>query len=884
MASSLDVGETIANGFSALGAMNDAKSSHDFVVAAEQAAAYLGAIALNPMIAGAAIATNSLAATGTLWKIIGDMKRSGKADFGDVASLAGNIVTISAAVAVSINPVSRAAILATQIGRGIGWLGFSMYTISKAKAEETRNEIISNLQKSFNAAEKEVSPLILDLNGDGVQTMGIDAGVHFDHDRNGFSETTGWVGKGDGLLVWDKNGNGQIDDGNELFGNNSIDKEGRKSRHGFSALSKLDGNGDKRIDIRDLAYADLRIWRDLNSDGLLDAGELATLEQAGVKSLNAGFTSSEFIDEQGNAHRQLGSYERSDGASAAMEDVWFKYDAARTIDKIQVAEDGSIQALPDVQGFGNAHNLRQAMARDGSGKLQALIQQFGVTADIDTRRAIVTDILYLWAGVQDIDPSSRTNAYWGNLIGDARKLATLEVFLGQRYYQPGQGTSPAIRAAWQLRSAFNMLSDYVYGQLALPTHYQSLIDSLQLRLVDGAIEIDTRAMVGTLREIYQADGKQGLKMLIDFKSAIKGMGAPGVEIIAQMQKQDEGGEAELFGKVLRGFGDEAYLEGNAGDDVLKATDKSTLLDAGVGNDTIQGGAGNDILLGGPGDDALHGSTGNDVLDGGRGDDHLFGGNGADIYWFGKGSGRDTINNFDWDDIGGDNADVILFGADIGSDDIKLSRDATDLVISLEGEEDSLRVQSYFSQDGTSACALEGLRFADGTVWDIASVKARVLASTAGNDALYGYGVDDVIDGGDGNDTITGYAGNDILYGGRDDDALYGSEGCDRLDGGSGNDYLSGGSGTDTYIFRVGSGADVIDNAKADIVAFEDVKSTELRGYHRMKNDLVLDYGIDDSVRITNFFVSANWQFGTIQFSDSVKWTPGQLRENYALLG
>jgi len=77
---------------------------------------------------------------------------------------------------------------------------------------------IDKLQKLFGQAEQTASPLVLDLNGDGVKALGISAGVYFDHDGNGFAQLSGWVSPDDGLLVWDRNGNGQIDDGSELFG------------------------------------------------------------------------------------------------------------------------------------------------------------------------------------------------------------------------------------------------------------------------------------------------------------------------------------------------------------------------------------------------------------------------------------------------------------------------------------------------------------------------------------------------------------------------------------------------------------------------------------------------------------------------------------------
>src|SRR5205807_105269 len=87
-------------------------------------------------------------------------------------------------------------------------------------------------------------PLILDLNGDGVKTRNVTAGAFFDHDKNGLAQQTGWVSASDGLLVRDCNGNGRIDDGTELFGDNTILKNGNKAPTGFQALADLDDNGD----------------------------------------------------------------------------------------------------------------------------------------------------------------------------------------------------------------------------------------------------------------------------------------------------------------------------------------------------------------------------------------------------------------------------------------------------------------------------------------------------------------------------------------------------------------------------------------------------------------------------------------------------------------
>ena len=83
------------------------------------------------------------------------------------------------------------------------------------------------------------SPIILDLDGDGVETVYLGNGVHFDHDGNGFAEKTGWAGADDAMLVFDRNGNGLVDDGRELFGNNSVLANGQKAANGFGNIPSL---------------------------------------------------------------------------------------------------------------------------------------------------------------------------------------------------------------------------------------------------------------------------------------------------------------------------------------------------------------------------------------------------------------------------------------------------------------------------------------------------------------------------------------------------------------------------------------------------------------------------------------------------------------------
>lgn len=98
--------------------------------------------------------------------------------------------------------------------------GLDLNKISYDTNGNVISSLITSLQTQFGTAEQTRSPLILDLDGlNGVETLGKTAGVHFDHDGNKFAEQSGWVGKNDGMLVWDRNGNKQIAGGADLFGN-----------------------------------------------------------------------------------------------------------------------------------------------------------------------------------------------------------------------------------------------------------------------------------------------------------------------------------------------------------------------------------------------------------------------------------------------------------------------------------------------------------------------------------------------------------------------------------------------------------------------------------------------------------------------------------------
>ena len=217
---------------------------------------------------------------------------------------------------------------------------------------------------------------------------------------------------------------------------------------------------------------------------------------------------------------------------------------------------------------------------------------------------------------------------------------------------------------------------------------------------------------------------------------------------------------------------------------------------------------------------------------GRATTPLYGGDGSDVYAFGRGSGHDYVVNLDNDAVGLQ-ADTILLGAGIAPADVavRVIGSAT-LQLVINDSSDTLTVNDYFAVDGTSKNLVENIQFADGTVWNVATLKAKVLLPTAGNDSISGYSSNDTLVGNEGSDQLSGYAGDDVLEGGIGADQLDGGEGNDllkggdhndrldggwgtfgndTLDGGAGDDALFGDRGSDVYLFGKGSGLDTINN-------------------------------------------------------------------------
>lgn len=181
-------------------------------------------------------------------------------------------------------------------------------------------------------------PIILDLDGDGAET--ITGPVAFDMDADGDADQIGWVAPDDGLLVVDSDGSGKIEDGSEVF---SEVFEGGSYANSLEALRSLDSNGDGKIDAQDARFTEIKVWKDGNSDGKTDNGELKTLDEQGIVSLDLDAKDAN-TDDNGNLVFAEGDFTKSDGSSGSYVGVIFGSKANETDqagpDELVVATDG----------------------------------------------------------------------------------------------------------------------------------------------------------------------------------------------------------------------------------------------------------------------------------------------------------------------------------------------------------------------------------------------------------------------------------------------------------------------------------------------------------------------------------------------------------------
>jgi len=167
------------------------------------------------------------------------------------------------------------------------------------------------------------SPIVVDIKGDGIILTNAANGVEFDLNGNGTLDHLGWTTQNsdDAWLALDRNQNGVIDNGAELFGDFTAQPPA-SNKNGFLALAEFDkeangGNHDGIVDNRDSIFSKLRLWQDVNHNGVADNGELHRLNELNVLAFELDFKESKRVDEAGNEFRYRGKIRDAKQASVA---------------------------------------------------------------------------------------------------------------------------------------------------------------------------------------------------------------------------------------------------------------------------------------------------------------------------------------------------------------------------------------------------------------------------------------------------------------------------------------------------------------------------------------------------------------------------------------
>ena len=760
-------------------------------------------------------------------------------------------------------------------------------------------------------------PIVLDLNGDGKISINkrTNSNVYFDYLGDGTSIKTSWVGKEDGILVFDKNNDGKINDGSELLGNFTQKPDGSTTKHGYEALSLLDSNKDGIIDAKDEGFVNLKVWQDANSNGVVDEGEMKKLSEFNISSLNLAHQTENKNLEDRNKITHVGSYTMTDGSSRTMADVEFS--VLPNDSKVKVDEKYIKNHITGVNVGGTGRLADLAIAANISSDLSELLCMYAMLDSKEKQMGILDELLYEWAktdskfnsyniellkaqevsqGEADskttiisLTPSQaksfreqmangcKDEALLARFESSKRKIQVVSAMVGmdlsKHYYSTDERLKKFLDT---VDTIYDNLKSDTYRILLPQTRLKEYMERLYVVTdKDGNISYDSTWVIDKFKEINLSDPKKAFVDLAEFTTLFQNKKdfAAGLSLLAEF----------AYGANKRGVLSE-YLD-TLGKDMQSKINITT---------SSSGSAGDDIMVGSENNDSLYGGNGNDILEGGAGNDHLQGGKGDDTYIFNKGDGADTIHDHEGND-------TIKFGEGISKEDLIVRRgsDSDDLVIGFKNSKgDSITLNDIYANGGSTrrnGIGTKNFKFADKTTLSLEDIEKLSyegseesdylrgldetndiikgfdgndnIQSLGGNDTLYGGTGNDQLCGGAGDDTLHGDEGDDHLHGDNGDDILYGGEGNDVLEGkdgndtlygGAGNDYLNGGAGDDTYIFNKGDGADTISNSDSsqdrnDIIKFKEGISKENITFQRVANDLVLKYGENDTVRINNQF-------------------------------
>jgi Ca2+-binding RTX toxin-like protein len=681
-------------------------------------------------------------------------------------------------------------------------------------------------------------PLILDLDEDGIELSALDGSeVYFDFDQDGFAQRTGWVSPDDALLVFDGNENGAVDGAAELFGSPTQD--------GFAVLETLDTNGDGKIDGSDLAFDKLRVWRDLNQNGVSDTGELMSLADAGIASISLTRSNPSGT----NAGHTVGyeaTYTRTDGSTATAQTIYFQTDRQDTVadNTPEFTLAAGVEDLPLLPGSGQIHSIAYVASQD-SGFKAAWAALTMSTPSLSHSELVgeFRSLMLRWAGVDTVDPTAR------GVFVDGRHIAFVEKFFGTQYSEQYMGeersTSPSNQTfGFAIEASFVQITDVLLTAFLAQTTRSMIARGVDLAEAFGnpyfpysLLEFDGDAepppstpgnvglVVSTIIGLMPDDFAHAANYLVDALSGLDGM----VSIAF-------GGDREAYSSAsstaIAGITDVALRK----------------IAASIVNGTA--------AIGTSAADGLVRAAGDDVFVGGTGDDVLVSGGGDDVFIYTSGDGRDYIRD---SSISPSETDSLLL-TDLVASDLVFERHGEHLNIKTPISTDSIWIENFFRKWGDQAHGIDQIILSDGTILSREDIRSLTTAvSSAINAEILDTALNDTLRGGSGNDLIRISGGNDTII----------------FAAGDGNDVIR-----DTSGVKAEADTLVLAGMLPDDVTFSRV-GTSLRIEINATGEVIVDekfFDGTDQPDAANGWNNRGWGIDRVQFENGVSWGRNQIQQ------
>jgi VCBS repeat-containing protein len=667
-------------------------------------------------------------------------------------------------------------------------------------------------------------PLVLDLDSDGkIELLSEANGIFYDFNQDGFSEKTGWVTAQDGMLVFDKDGDGLIEGAPEMIASPhslaSLTEDNwdgfQDELNGFAQLSKLDSNKDGVFDAKDAAFSQVRVWQDLNQNGISEADELKTLASLNIKSIDVeGAALEQFFGLNGGGFQNIiegntithkSTFTMNDGTKREIVDAWFDHDLTNSKYTGSYTLNPQTLFLPTLAGYGNLPDLHVAMSKDES--LLTMVETFSAkrtfTQQFTDFTAVKTEmraILMKWAGINETATVSKETLGMNGVYALMPEYQFLKVFTGMN----GPHSGP-----WFDERPFVPLTEE--GIHGITQTFDNLLCSMTEKLLyqaggnvlfqpgtsfnpfkdsfEGTMRLSQTSITQLKTAATSATDKQGFWLnfakVVDASIGISKLTADETTWISTAITQSSS-NALTWSKITALLGMNVVVDYNNVDTLIGTAGNDDLV--------IWNNAGKNLkLYGGDGDDRIHGGNGDDYLAGGKGNDVLEGWQGSDTYYYE--SGHDVISEYSA--YYATETDTILFAPGILPSDVSLKviefghPFVEQIVLEIKGKGTiTQRAPVYWGQQIPDM--IDQLKFSNGTIINFADLKPEFYGS-AENDYMWGLEKFN-------SSTVFGFGGNDTLYGsGQSYDGK-----PETLIGGAGDDLLYGMGGNDTYLYESGN--------------------------------------------------------------------------------